>query len=72
MLQLLVYSVLARQGTRSTYFVWLAVVMLLTLTPWVATLGALLAVVTVIDAALFVLLLTLSLWRMRTPPLPVG
>lgn len=67
MLQLLVYSVLARQGTRSTYFVWLAVVALLACSPWVHTLGGLLVLITVIDAALFAVLLGLSLWRMRLP-----
>lgn len=65
MLQLLIYSVLARQGTRSTYVVWLGVVALLACSPWVHTLGGLLVLITVIDAALFVVLLGLSLWRMR-------
>jgi O-antigen/teichoic acid export membrane protein len=67
MLQLLVYSVLARQGTRSTYFVWLAVVALLAATPWVHSLGGLLVLITLIDAGLFAVLLALSLWRMRVP-----
>jgi O-antigen/teichoic acid export membrane protein len=68
MIQLLVYSVLARQGTRSTYFVWLAVAALLVCSPWVHSLGGLLVLITVIDAALFVVLLGLSLWRMRLLP----
>jgi O-antigen/teichoic acid export membrane protein len=65
MLQLLVYSVLARQGTRSTYFVWLSVVALLAGSPWVHSLAGLLTMITVIDAGLFGVLLALSLWRMR-------
>ena len=68
MLQLLVYSVLARQGTRSTYFVWLAVVALLASSPWVHSLVGLLTMITAIDAGLFGLLLALSLWRMRGVP----
>lgn len=67
MLQLLVYSVVARQGTRSAYLVWLAVVALLAGSPSLGSLGGLVAMVTVIDAALFALLLALSLWRMRNP-----
>jgi len=65
MLQLLVYSVLARQGTRSAYLVWAAVAAVLAASPFIETLDGLLVTVTVIDAGLFVALLTLSLWRMR-------
>nr|WP_221634151.1 polysaccharide biosynthesis protein [Nocardioides luti] len=72
MLQLLVYSVLARQGTRSTWFVWAAVLALLLASVWVATLGGLLALVVVVDGALFALLLALSLWRMRAPAAPAA
>jgi len=65
MLQLLVYSVLARRGTRSTILVWAAVAALLAASLWVDTLGELVATVILIDASLFVTLLALSLWRMR-------
>jgi O-antigen/teichoic acid export membrane protein len=65
MLQLLVYSVLARRGTRSAILVWAAVAALLGVSVWVGTLVGLVTTVIVIDAALFVTLLALSLWRMR-------
>ena len=61
----LVYSVLARQGTRSVYLVWLAVVALVTSSLWLDSLDQLLLAVTVIDGALFVVLLALSLHRTR-------
>jgi O-antigen/teichoic acid export membrane protein len=67
MLQLLVYSVLARQGTRSTYLVWVAVLALVVAAGWIGTLSALITTVTVIDLALFGLLLALSLWRTKQP-----
>ncbi|GAB3765321.1 O-antigen/teichoic acid export membrane protein [Nocardioides ginsengisegetis] len=67
MLQLLVYSVLARQGTRSAYVVWLAVLGLVGASAWIHSLTGLILAVTVVDGALFVLLLALSLWRMRLP-----
>jgi O-antigen/teichoic acid export membrane protein len=65
MLQLLVYSVLARQGTRSTYLVWGAVLLLLASSAWIDSLEGLLATITLIDGALFVVLLALSLWHLR-------
>lgn len=63
MLQLLVYSVLARRGTRSAYLLWAAVVVVAVGGPAVASLGGLLALVVAADAVLFALLLALSLWR---------
>ena len=65
MLQLLVYSVLARQGTRSALLVGAAVAAVLVASLWVSTLGQLVTAVTIIDAVLFATLLALSLWRMR-------
>jgi O-antigen/teichoic acid export membrane protein len=75
MLQLLVYSVLARQGTRSALLVGAAVAAVLVASLWVTTLGQLVTAVTIIDALLFATLLALSLWRMRAldaapPPTP--
>lgn len=67
MLQLLVYSVLARRGTKTTYLVWLAVVAMIVLSATVEELGTLAAVVVSIDAALFVVLLGISWWRLREP-----
>lgn len=71
MLQLLVYSVLARQGTRSAYLIWVAVVVLITSGALLASLTGLLYAVAVIDTVLLTGLLALSLWRMNrmAPPL---
>lgn len=65
MLQLLVYSVLARQGTRSAYLVWVAVVALVVAGLTQDALDGLVGTVVVIDALLFAVLLTLTMWRMR-------
>ena len=67
MLQLLVYSVLARRGTRTTYLVWLAVVALVVLSSQAAHLGSLAAVVVAVDGVLFLALLLISLWRLKEP-----
>jgi len=68
MLQLLVYSVLARQGQRSVYLVWAAVTALVVGGLWqVSSLAGLLRLVTLIDVTLFVVLLALSLYRLREP-----
>lgn len=66
-LQLMVYSVLARQGQRSAYVVWVGVVGLVAASPWLASLDALVATVISIDSVLFALLLGLSLYRMSRP-----
>jgi len=68
MLQLLVYSVLARQGRMSAYVVWLFVIVVVALgLTVIESLDGLLAVVTLADAALLVLLLGLSMWRLGEP-----
>lgn len=67
MIQLLVYSVLARRGTRSTYLVWAGVVALLATTLQADTLDALLVTVIVVDTALLVVLMGVSFWRLREP-----
>ena len=67
MLQLLVYSVLARQGQRSVYLVWAALVVLVGLGLTVSTLDGLLAVFVTVDTTLLVTLFTLSLWLLRRP-----
>jgi O-antigen/teichoic acid export membrane protein len=67
MLQLLVYSVLARRGTRSTYLVWAAVVVLVLATIGVSTLDALLVTVIVVDLVLLAVLTVISFWRLREP-----
>ena len=60
MLQLLVYAVLARQGQRSVYLVWMALVVLVGVGYTLSSLWALLAVVLVVDALLFAILTTVE------------
>ena len=66
-LQLLVYSVLARRGTRTTYIVWLGAVALVVAALSADSVTALVVTVLVVDAALVVVLLGISLWRLRRP-----
>ena len=65
MLQLLVYSVLARQAHRSVLLVWLALVVVVGLGLLTSEFEQLLAVVIAVDSALFAVLLVLSLQRTR-------
>ncbi|MDT0201309.1 lipopolysaccharide biosynthesis protein [Nocardioides sp. AE5] len=67
MLQLLVYSVLARQGQRSIYLVWAALLVVVALGMNVDSLGGLLAVVVAVDTTLLVVLFALSLVILRHP-----
>jgi O-antigen/teichoic acid export membrane protein len=67
LLQLLVYSVLARQGTRSVYFVWGGLAVLLVVGLQLSSLTALLLTVLAVDTALFVTLLVISLMRLAQP-----
>lgn len=79
LLQLLVYSVLARQGVLSMVLVWVGLLLVVALaSTTVSTVGGLLAVVLAVDAALLVVLLVISFAKMRqrslaTPdPAPTG
>lgn len=67
MLQLLVYSVLARQARRSVLLVWAALVVVIVGGQFVHTFTTLLTLVLVTDASLFVVLLAISLWRLQRP-----
>jgi O-antigen/teichoic acid export membrane protein len=67
MLQLLVYSVLARQGLRSIVLVWLTLGALVVGGLAATSLNGLLTVVLVADGALFAALLGLSLYLVRNP-----
>jgi O-antigen/teichoic acid export membrane protein len=67
LLQLLIYAVLARQGTRSVWLVWASLLALLAAASQVGSLTDLLLVVVGIDAVLFLLLLAISLYRLRLP-----
>jgi len=64
-LQLLVYSVLARQHRSSAYLIWGAVALLIGLGVTMRSLDALLVTVAAVDAALMLALLGLSLWHLR-------
>jgi O-antigen/teichoic acid export membrane protein len=64
LIQLLVYLVLARQGTRSTYLVWGALALLLAVGSQMHTFTGLLLAVVAIDSALFVTLLLVGLHRL--------
>ncbi|MCM0622135.1 lipopolysaccharide biosynthesis protein [Nocardioides bruguierae] len=64
MLQLLVYSVLARRGRRSQLLVWGGVLALVGLGATTASLPGLVAVVIAVDALLLLVLLGLSLHRL--------
>ncbi len=68
MLQLLVYSVLARQGQRSVYLVWAAFVTMIGLGLTTETLRGLLTVVITVDAVLLVALLAVSLHVIKAAP----
>ncbi len=70
MLQLLVYSVLARQGQRSVYLVWGALVALVALGSTVSTLDGLITVVVVIDLGLLAALVFVSLYLLNRPLAP--
>ncbi|HEY6935394.1 MAG TPA: polysaccharide biosynthesis protein [Marmoricola sp.] len=65
MLQLLVYSVLARQARYSVYAIWLAFLAVVVLGRLSADYQALLRLVVVVDGCLFAVLLAVSLWRLR-------
>lgn len=67
MLQLLVYSVLARQGMRSVYLVWAALVVIVVAGLATSTLRGLLTVVISTDAVLLAALLCISLVVIRRP-----
>ncbi len=67
LLQLLIYAVLARQGTRSVWLVWGALATVLAIGSQLETLYSLLLVVAGVDTVLFLMLLAISLHRLRLP-----
>ncbi|MEP9380859.1 lipopolysaccharide biosynthesis protein [Nocardioides cheoyonin] len=69
-LQLLVYSVLARQHRSSAYLVWAAVIVLVAAGAATGSLTGLLVAVASVDAVLMLSLLGLSLWQLRVAPEP--
>ncbi|MGZ5399572.1 MAG: lipopolysaccharide biosynthesis protein [Nocardioides sp.] len=64
-LQLLVYSVLARQGRRSGLLVWAALVAMLTLGAGADSVTDLVTRVILVDASLLIVLLGLNVWLRR-------
>ena len=65
MIQLLVYSVLARQGKRSVYVVWLALFVLVGVGLTTDTVLGLVTTVVLVDVTLLVVLLGVSAWFLR-------
>jgi O-antigen/teichoic acid export membrane protein len=65
MLQLLVYSVLARQGKRPVYLVWAAFLTLVCVGYFLSSLHALITLVVVTDLVLFAMLLAIALHTVR-------
>jgi O-antigen/teichoic acid export membrane protein len=68
LIQLLVYAVLARQGSRSALLVWAALVVVLVVGFQLSTLSHLLLLVVSVDTALFLALVTLTLTSDRAGP----
>ena len=66
-LQLLVYSVLARQGLRTIWFVWLTLAAVIAGGLMSNTLDQLLTVVIVVDIGLLAVLLGISFWLLSRP-----
>ncbi len=70
MLQLLVYAVLARQGRRSVYLVWAALVLIVAVGALATSVTGLVATVIGVDAVLLAALLGISLYLLRPKPVP--
>jgi O-antigen/teichoic acid export membrane protein len=70
MLQLLVYSVLARQARNSIVLLWVGLVALIVAGLHASSVNQLVGRVIAVDASLFVLLLGFSLWRLRHETAP--
>ncbi len=64
-IQLLVYSVVARQSRRTVYFIWGALVVLALAVQTAQTATELVVTVTLVDGALMVVLLVVTWWRLR-------
>jgi O-antigen/teichoic acid export membrane protein len=64
MLQIVVYSVLARQARKSVYLLWIGLVAVVALGSMAVTFDELLRTVLIVDATLLVVLIAISLWRL--------
>ena len=63
--QMLIYSVLARQGKRSVYVVWLALLAMIAIGLTTETVLGLVTTVVLVDLSLLVVLLGVSAWFLR-------
>lgn len=72
MLQLLVYSVLARQARNSIVLLWIGLAVLIGVGLSSASVTDLVGRVIAVDASLFAVLLGVSLWRLRDAPATSG
>jgi hypothetical protein len=70
MLQIVVYSVLARQARKSVYLLWLALLAVVGLGSVVDTFAELLRVVLSVDTGVLVVLVVISLVALRHPAPP--
>ena len=65
MLQIVVYSVLARQARKSVILLWLGLLGVVGLGSLAETFAELLKVVLSVDAGVLIILVMISLWRLR-------
>ena len=68
MIQLMIYSVVARQHQRSVFVVWAGLVALLAVAPFVDSVGFLLSVVVAVETSVLLVLLALSLRHPQPAP----
>ena len=68
MIQLMIYSVVARQHQRSVFVVWAGLVALLAMAPFVDSVGFLLSVVVAVETSVLLFLLALSLRHPASAP----
>jgi len=71
MIQLMIYSVVARQHTRSVYVVWAGLVALLTVAPFVDSVTFLLSAVVVVETCVLLVLLAISVRNPEPEPAPI-
>ncbi len=72
MLQIVVYSVLARQARKSVYLLWFGLVAVVGLGSLADTFDELLRTVLAVDTTVLAVLVVISLLRLRHPTTPAG
>ena len=70
MLQIVVYSVLARQARKSVFLLWAGLLAVVGLGSLADTFTELLRIVLAVDSIVLVVLVMISLWALRHPPHP--